>query len=76
MLAWQQMGSPSAFYLAELGPGRGTLMKDLLRSTCAFPAFHSALQTQLVEVHSLPCACVWTHLRACLHGPMCDSLDD
>ena len=50
MLAWQQMGSPPAFHLAELGPGRGTLMKDLLRSTAAFPDFHSALQTHLVEV--------------------------
>ena len=63
VLAWQQMGSPSAFCLAELGPGRGTLMKDLLRSTCAFPAFHSALQTHLVEVLSLGCK----YGHACLH---------
>ena len=41
---WQQLGSPKALHLAELGPGRGTLMKDLLRSTAVFPAFSAAPQ--------------------------------
>jgi NADH dehydrogenase [ubiquinone] 1 alpha subcomplex assembly factor 7 len=29
---WQQMGQPPSSHLIELGPGRGTLMDDLLRS--------------------------------------------
>ena len=53
VLAWQQMGSPKALHLAELGPGRGTLMKDLLRSTGVFPDFQAALRTHLVEVGNI-----------------------
>lgn len=47
---WQQLQQPSALRLVELGPGRGTLMADLLRSTAAFPAFASSLSVSLVEV--------------------------
>lgn len=32
-MIWQQMGQPSRFKLIEFGPGRGTLMSDLLRGT-------------------------------------------
>lgn len=28
---WEQMGQPDRINLVELGPGRGTLMADLLR---------------------------------------------
>lgn len=28
---WEQMGRPEKVNLVELGPGRGTLMADLLR---------------------------------------------
>jgi len=46
---WQQMGAPGSVILAELGPGRGTLMADLLRATANVPAFHRALRLYLVE---------------------------
>jgi len=36
--AWMDQGQPDAF-LAELGPGRGTLMKDVLRATARIPNF-------------------------------------
>lgn len=48
--SWQQLGSPPAVRLVELGPGRGTLMADLLRSTAVFHEFHEALSVHLVEV--------------------------
>lgn len=47
--AWMDQGSPAAFTLAELGPGRGTLMADLLRATRAVPGFHAAMQICLIE---------------------------
>lgn len=28
---WEQMGSPKKINIVELGPGKGTLMKDLVR---------------------------------------------
>lgn len=46
---WMQMGSPSAFTLLEMGPGRGTLMADALRATARVPGFHKAMQLTLLE---------------------------
>ena len=46
---WLDQGSPAPFTLAELGPGRGTLMADLLRATRAVPGFHDAMELHLVE---------------------------
>ncbi|OYW57637.1 MAG: methyltransferase, partial [Rhodobacterales bacterium 12-65-15] len=47
--AWLDQGAPSPFTLAELGPGRGTLMADILRATRVVPGFHTAAQVMLVE---------------------------
>ena len=46
---WLDQGQPSSFVLAELGPGRGTLMADVLRATKGVPGFHDALSLHLVE---------------------------
>lgn len=46
---WLDQGAPTRFALAELGPGRGTLMADLLRAARAVPGFCDAAQVVLVE---------------------------
>ena len=47
--SWLDQGAPAPFTLAELGPGRGTLMADILRATKAVPGFHAAMRLALVE---------------------------
>jgi SAM-dependent MidA family methyltransferase len=47
--SWLDQGAPSGVVLAELGPGRGTLMADALRATRRVPGFHAALEVHLVE---------------------------
>jgi len=46
---WRDQGAPARIVLAELGPGRGTLMADALRATARVPGFHDALHLHLVE---------------------------
>lgn len=48
--AWIKMGSPSPVVLCEAGPGRGTLMADILRATRNVPGFHDAVQVHLLEI--------------------------
>ena len=49
-VVWQGMGRPAPVLLAELGPGRGTLMGDALRAVAKVaPGFRAALQVHLVE---------------------------
>jgi NADH dehydrogenase [ubiquinone] 1 alpha subcomplex assembly factor 7 len=46
---WDRAGRPTPFILAELGPGRGTLMADALRAARITPGFLAALRLHLVE---------------------------
>jgi NADH dehydrogenase [ubiquinone] 1 alpha subcomplex assembly factor 7 len=46
---WHRMGQPSDFCLVELGPGRGTLMADILRAANVLPDFAKAAQVHFVE---------------------------
>jgi NADH dehydrogenase [ubiquinone] 1 alpha subcomplex assembly factor 7 len=46
---WMNMGSPEQFNLIEIGPGRGTLMADLLRGTKHIEMFHKAMNIHLIE---------------------------
>ena len=48
-VTWEAMGSPRDFVLAELGPGRGTLMADLVRVAGVVPDFAAAAKVHLVE---------------------------
>jgi SAM-dependent MidA family methyltransferase len=47
--AWLDRGAPTPFTLAELGPGRGTLMADILRATKGVQGLHAAARVVLVE---------------------------
>ena len=46
---WLDQGATAHFTLAEMGPGRGTMMADILRATRSVPGFHDAMQIILIE---------------------------
>ncbi|HEX3665651.1 MAG TPA: SAM-dependent methyltransferase [Rhizomicrobium sp.] len=46
---WRDQGSPGNPRLIELGPGRGTLMRDALRALRGAPDFLESLEVVLVE---------------------------
>ncbi|MDF3033939.1 MAG: hypothetical protein K0R76_893 [Alphaproteobacteria bacterium] len=47
---WQQAGCPKPFHLIELGPGRGTLMADMLRTFQSLTMPLSDMTIHLVEI--------------------------
>jgi NADH dehydrogenase [ubiquinone] 1 alpha subcomplex assembly factor 7 len=50
---WRELGRPDPIILAELGPGRGVLMADLLRAAGTAPDFCRALRLHLVEASAV-----------------------
>ncbi len=47
--SWADQGRPSPFTVAELGPGRGTMMSDILRAASKLDGFRESAQLVLLE---------------------------
>lgn len=47
---WKKMDAPKKINIVELGPGRGTLMKDALRASQVMAGFREAAAVHLVEI--------------------------
>ena len=54
---WRAVGEPRPLLLAELGPGRGSLMADALRAARIAPDFLGAIDLNLVETSEVLAAC-------------------
>ncbi|MFQ5625970.1 MAG: class I SAM-dependent methyltransferase, partial [Methyloligellaceae bacterium] len=66
---WQDMGQPSRLRLAELGPGRGTLMADALRAAALVPEFLKTAEIHLVETSPVLRGVQAKQLEACAMKP-------
>ena len=47
---WEHIGKPRKILLVELGPGDGTLCKDLLKTFKQFKNFYNSLEINLLEI--------------------------
>jgi SAM-dependent MidA family methyltransferase len=47
---WRMLGEPDRIRLVEMGPGRGTMMRDALRAAKVLPKFRAALSVHMVEI--------------------------
>lgn len=62
---WQAIGEPNPIVVAELGPGRGTLMADAMRAWRSVPKFLESVMVALVETSP--------SLREAQHASLSDS---
>jgi len=46
---WRSFDKPDPFALIELGPGRGTMMRDIMRATSNVGGFHTAKNLYLID---------------------------
>jgi SAM-dependent MidA family methyltransferase len=46
---WQMMDAPAEWNLIELGPGRGTLLADLVRACSVMPGLRDGMKVHLIE---------------------------
>lgn len=70
--AWRDLGAPERFSLVEIGPGRGALMRDLVRVGRAAAGFAEAAQIVLVE----PAQAMRTLQRSALNTLKINHIDD
>jgi len=47
---WEHIGKPNKILLVELGPGNGSLCKDLLKTFKQFKNFYNSLEINLLEI--------------------------
>ena len=47
---WEHIGKPKKILLVELGPGDGSLCKDLLKTFKQFKNFYDSLEINLLEI--------------------------
>lgn len=59
---WMQMGA-GPMSLVELGPGRGSLMADVLRATKSMKGFHDAITIHMVETSPVLAHAQYMRLR-------------
>lgn len=72
---WLQMGQPDRVQLIELGPGRGTLAADVMRTISSWPEFKAAVSLHLVETSPQLRQIQAATLKG-YHPTWYDSLDD
>jgi NADH dehydrogenase [ubiquinone] 1 alpha subcomplex assembly factor 7 len=66
---YQEMGEPPVLQLIECGPGKGTLMFDILKLSKRFPKFQQSLQVHFVELSQELRKVQWSTLQNLSNDP-------
>jgi len=74
---WQMMDAPAEWNLIELGPGRGTLLADLVRACSVMPGLRDGMKVHLIEISpALKTIQAETFKRAGIEATWHDRLED